>query len=124
MEQHPAPRLDDQPSHALAARADPGAPTERQAAGGVGIVGAGKAGLGGMVNEQEHEEMIRQYEATLTKLRQDHARCIEELCAEVRLPTFLPPGRCLPLPCPRSQNARCQIVRHVVCRLGAYGDVM
>ena len=87
-------------------------------------MGAGKAGLGGMVNEQEHEEMIRQYEATLTKLRQDHARRIEELCAEVRLPTFLPPGRCLPPPCPRSQNARCQIVRHVVCRLGAYGDVM
>jgi hypothetical protein len=35
--------------------------------------------------------MIRQYEATLTKLREDHARRLQDLCAQV-LPPSHPPS--------------------------------
>jgi alkanesulfonate monooxygenase SsuD/methylene tetrahydromethanopterin reductase-like flavin-dependent oxidoreductase (luciferase family) len=89
-EHQPGCSPDDLPHHTPSARDEPKPPIERQAGGGDGKVVAGVRGAGGMVNAQEHEEMIRQYEATLTKLREDHARRLQDLCAQV-LPPFPSP---------------------------------
>ena len=46
-------------------------------AGGMG--GERGRGRGRLVDEQEHEDMIRQYEATLEKMRQEHSSRVEAL---------------------------------------------